>query len=589
MNLKLINNNSSFNLNILKDTPCSYLYKVAFKTFKIPMDRMILYYKDKEIPNNSLLIFKLILKENDNDFTNILEEEIITVKRNPKLRLQNNYQNSVTDPDAKDKNFLPLIESKQHRKRTIRLKTRKKNLIQNDFGKKKVFVKCNFCNIKNAVFYCRTCNTFVCLDCNLTHQAHLTHEKINVEDGDILIGCDVYRDEILGYLIKVEKAYNISNEWLISDEDRENYFDKLTSQFESIKKNSQSLSFVTTGYTLNQEMFDTMKKDIGLIQPPRHKEEIKDVFTKFHNVEKEVKNYIQTVDLQIIKSEYNKKMLKLLRQVEIVFEKIIKDVNNKLDICESLNDFEIDKTEKYLKDYEVKLAQLHNNKSISGKNTNFSSNFNNYMNNINKINSFDGLNQLNTYNSSKKIMLSIDSQNDNFNNFTTDYKNNNHNYYPNNLKISKFNSGMENDFPNLQNKNYYNTLVNNKSGRNTEEENELQNDNNHSEKKNESSNDEQNPDEESNKNCFSSSVSTKSKHAINFEDAEIISNVKNRKLNHNEKPISPLNTNKNFNEVNSNNPSDKRFEHRFSNLGKVDPEAFKKITMSPAKKKKKKL
>ena len=53
MNIRLIYNKSSFNIDIMNDTPCQYLFEVTHKIFRIPMELIKLSYEDIEIKNNS--------------------------------------------------------------------------------------------------------------------------------------------------------------------------------------------------------------------------------------------------------------------------------------------------------------------------------------------------------------------------------------------------------------------------------------------------------------------------------------------------------------------------------------------------------
>lgn len=49
MNIKLIYNKSSFNVDIMNDTPCQYLFDVTHKIFRIPIDQIMLIYEGIEI------------------------------------------------------------------------------------------------------------------------------------------------------------------------------------------------------------------------------------------------------------------------------------------------------------------------------------------------------------------------------------------------------------------------------------------------------------------------------------------------------------------------------------------------------------
>ena len=104
MNIKLLYNKSSFKVDILKDTPCQYLFEVTQKIFRIPIDSIILKYEEIEIPNNSRLVFSVMGKT---DPDNIIGDETIYVSRKSKLSSSNNDSSSNLRESVK----LPIINS----------------------------------------------------------------------------------------------------------------------------------------------------------------------------------------------------------------------------------------------------------------------------------------------------------------------------------------------------------------------------------------------------------------------------------------------------------------------------------------------
>ena len=66
---------------------------------------------------------------------------------------------------------------------------------------------CQICNHKNSIYYCRVCNLFVCFECNVRYNEHKNHDKINLEDGDAFLGCDVYREEIIKDINIIELGF----------------------------------------------------------------------------------------------------------------------------------------------------------------------------------------------------------------------------------------------------------------------------------------------------------------------------------------------------------------------------------------------
>ena len=240
MNIKLFHNKSSFNVDILKDTPCQYLFEVAQKVFRIPIDDIILKYQDIEIQNNSRLVFSVMGKT---DPENITGDEMIVVSKRSKLSKSiNNSCSNIREVK------LPLINSSTlHNEQSIQMgrtsKSRKK-------GGGSV-ITCQICNLKNSIFYCRVCNLFVCFECNVRFNEHKNHERINLEDGDSFLGCDVYREELINEINIIELGFQKTLQWMIDNEERENFLQQLFKLLEQIRNNSLYLVDMKTLYNLN--------------------------------------------------------------------------------------------------------------------------------------------------------------------------------------------------------------------------------------------------------------------------------------------------------------------------------------------------
>ena len=365
MNIKLLYHNSSCNIDIFKDTTIAYLYKMAEKIFKKPLNNILIYYKKKELPNNSYFIYSVILKENNGLNSNLKSQESILVK--DKISLTEKNEN-ISGPNSLNNNnkFPSLINSQRDLlnkenylfeprksnlspmnlpgRRSLNYKNNIKKLIgspKDSHNKQKLIIKCQICNIKNAVFYCRNCNLFICFECNVRYQEHKDHLHINLEDGNINTGYDIYKESINEYWTKTQKAYQLSNEWMISNVDRDHYLEKLFNLLDQIKTGAFVLSNKSTGYKLNDEMLTDFKADLEEIQRPKFKEEIIEIFFRFNTKENEMNNYIKCVDLQIIKSEFTKKLIELLKKVEENFNIIIDDFQQKLIECENMKEFSI--------------------------------------------------------------------------------------------------------------------------------------------------------------------------------------------------------------------------------------------------------
>ena len=367
MNIKLVYNKSSFNIDILKDTPCKYLFEVAQKAFRIPIDQMILTYEDTELQNNSRLIFSVMDK---NDPENITGDETIFVSKIKKQKSINS-DNSNCEESIKLPYINPNINDKGEK-----IKLKKKSVNSNP-------ILCQICNHKNSIFYCRICNLFICFECNVRFNEHKNHDRINLEDGDSFLGCDVYREELLKEINIIEIGYQKTLEWMIDNEDREKYLQELFKLLEQIRNNSMNLSDVKTLYNLNQETINDFRIEIDKIPVPKHREDIFEIYGNLNLKENELRNYIKFLNLQIVKTEYNKVFLIYLDTVKKNLEKLSIDVKSKLNECEDIKLRGLEEVELYIKE-----SKLDKNKMEIGNylSKNYNGNHDKYTLNMNNLN-----------------------------------------------------------------------------------------------------------------------------------------------------------------------------------------------------------
>ena len=346
MNITLIYENSKYNVDVLDDTPCQYLYSVVNKIFRIPISQIKLTYEDIEIENNSRLLFSVMGKtDRDNIKGN---EEIIVERKNNFVRqksLMNLNNNSLRKAKSKY-NMLNYLEE-----------STKLPLIK---GKKKGFcvMKCQICNLKNSIFYCRVCNLFVCFECNVRFNEHKNHERINLEDGDSFLGCEVYREELVNEINVIELGFQQTLEWMIENQEREEFLQSLFKSLEQIRNYSLNLSDTKTLYNLDQEKINDFRIEIDKIPQPKHQEEIIEIFGNLNLKENELRNYTKFLNLQIIKTEYNKVLLKCLDKVKTNIDKLGNEVKSRLTECEEIKFRNIEDIKLYLKESKLEKNQM---------------------------------------------------------------------------------------------------------------------------------------------------------------------------------------------------------------------------------------
>ena len=330
MNITLIYNDSKYNVDILNDTTCQFLYNIANKIFRLPFSQFRLLYKDTEIENNSRLIFTVL---GQIDPENYSDSPIITVEQIPSTQ----SQIPVQLPSLNNMSETSKFNTKQSFRRKI----------EGD-------VLCQICNHKNAIYYCRVCNLFVCFECNVRYNEHKNHDKINLEDGNAYLGCEVYREEIIKDINIIELGFRQTQQWMIDKTDREAFLQGLFKSLEYIRSHSLNLADMKTMYSLDEEMINDFKIEIDKIKVPKHREEILDSFNSLNLKENELRNYTKFLNLQIIKAEYNKVLLKCLDKVKQNMAVLSAEVKARLAECEDIKYRNINDIKLYLKEHGFK-------------------------------------------------------------------------------------------------------------------------------------------------------------------------------------------------------------------------------------------
>ena len=339
MNIKLVYKESNFQIDVMEDTPCQYLYSVAQKVFRKKSSDIVLFYGKTELENDSRLLFDVMGKDDKED---IQDEEIIIVRL--KKDLMNDYGSKYKMKGVKinDNN---LNNSDKQLPRILKSAA----TVDNKFLKKKLPIKCQICSHKNSIFYCRNCNMFICFECNIRYVEHHKHKRINLEDGDTKLGMETYKEKILNELRLIDLGYQKYSKWILSNVDRDNYLQTTFKLLEKIKKSSQRLSDIKTLYNLDQDQIKTLRKEIEKTKVPLIQEELVESFSALNTKDKEIENYIKYVDLQIIKTEYNKVLVNCISDAQKCLNRIIEDVENKLHECEDMKFWGIAEVKLYLK------------------------------------------------------------------------------------------------------------------------------------------------------------------------------------------------------------------------------------------------
>ena len=334
MNVNLIYHKTGYSFEISKYSSLSYIFEVASKVFKIPIKDLKMYFKNTTIPNdgsNALEYFKV--------FPIIIH---------------------VFD---KTKNRKKLLENLEKIKTNIKLikKQKEKEKEKEVEIKKSFFIDCQICKRKNSIIYCRKCNLFICFECNILYPEHYKHDKINIDSKDYFSCFKKYKNLILEQLNEINNGYKYSLGYIFSEKKRKKKFEKIYDLLKELDKKSETLSIMKAQFIYKDETVKEYNKNLMEIQPPNNKEDVINSFNEVYQKEVFVKNYESVVNLQIIKSKFNKELLKFFEQFTILLNNIIKEIDDRLSESLNFNEYDIE----YIKQYNIIRRKDIDNISIS--------------------------------------------------------------------------------------------------------------------------------------------------------------------------------------------------------------------------------
>ena len=299
MNVNLVYQQTGYSFQISQFTPLSFIYEVASKVFHIQGNNIKLFFKEQYVPNEQTYASNYFKKF----------PVIINILENKKTIQSNNNNEKAKIIEEKTFNETFSEKAKQ---------------------KKKNFIKCQICNRKNSIFYCRNCNQFICFECNLRFPEHFSHKKISLESGDLLLCFEDYRNSVLEQLNELNNAFRFSSQNIYTDQKRSELFDNLINTLKDLDKKTQSLTIMGTSYKCSNEVLNSFNKELREIEAPKYKEETINSFGLVNEKELEIQNYISFINLQILKSKFNIKMTIFFNETKKIFDDLTIEINNKL-------------------------------------------------------------------------------------------------------------------------------------------------------------------------------------------------------------------------------------------------------------------
>jgi hypothetical protein len=166
---------------------------------------------------------------------------------------------------------------------------------------------------------------------------------------------------ILEQLIEINNGYKYSLGYIFSEKKRKKKFEKIYDLLGELDKKSQTLSIMKGQFIYKDETVKEYNKSLREIQPPNTKEDVINAFNEVYQKEISIKNYASVVNLQIIKSKFNKELLKFFDQSTILLNNMIKEIDDRLRDSLTFNEYDLE----FIKQYNIIKRKDIDNSSIS--------------------------------------------------------------------------------------------------------------------------------------------------------------------------------------------------------------------------------
>lgn len=263
MNVNLVYLNNGYNFDVYQSSSLSYFYEIACKVFHLNKKTIVLYYLETKLPDSDHISVSSFFKKKPSSISITVQLLNITLPQ-----LNHRYFNSISyareSSQNKIKKALPVT---QLANQSI-LTSSKEKLKGKKNKKKESKINCQLCGMRSALYYCRKCNEFVCLECNTKYSEHIRHQLLEIENSNYEQCTYVYEKEVLNQISVIQTAFRKTNEWNNINKIRSEYLNEFIARLQEIDSNAMKItsSKINKNFELNEQTFFTLRQYIyGLL------------------------------------------------------------------------------------------------------------------------------------------------------------------------------------------------------------------------------------------------------------------------------------------------------------------------------------
>lgn len=353
MNVTLYYLTNKHNFDVYQSSPLSYFYEIASKVFQLQKNTIMLLYQSHHLPNDEMIIVSNYFKEVSSISIHVksIELKLPNVKRVSR----NNIHLSTDKDSGLNRNCLSLIELNPHKLASSSKAKNKRKKIQLP---QPIVITCQLCEKQPALFYCKNCNEFVCLECNTKYSEHIRHELLQIENKNYEHAASIYQKEVIREISVLDNAYKKSIDWTNIEFILSSCLNGIVTKLRDIDEKAQNISSqkVNKQSELSEQIFYTLKDYVLQLMSNNKRQknkELQRVFSHLNKKEKEITKLTSYVNLEVIKAKYNYKLLNILKTVLNMLNELVVLSTNTQNEC-SLRNYLIEELNNFNDDYPMK-------------------------------------------------------------------------------------------------------------------------------------------------------------------------------------------------------------------------------------------
>lgn len=344
MNVKLNYKKSLFCFDVDSAKPISYIEELAAKVFNLIKEKVVLFFNEQQIMNTHLLIKDYFLLEN-NICLKVSELENLCQSANPEMRSgfsntnhhwegfnkKISYFNPKKETDSRDI-IKKEIDNRRDRNRyneKEQLKIKTTALLTQDSSNTNTS-QGSIWKSREAIFFCRECNLFLCSSYQEHQTLHDKHKIICIDKGNLRQSTLIYKRDLINDIKRAKKDLQDSSAFNIDDTLFVNEANDVLLSIKKIIAKRDDIAIQMPSSTIKDYRLELLMTKIYSQFPNDDffNESMETIFKMMNTHEKELKNIQEEIKRIKVKSDFRQMIFLIIRNINKILDKTFNDINS---------------------------------------------------------------------------------------------------------------------------------------------------------------------------------------------------------------------------------------------------------------------